>query len=140
MDHIDLSKYFVEAKGYKTGRQRCDSEKLLKGKTFWVGAKLTLEEVYRNNNLYESMEFSWVDEFGKPKIQDITNISWSDYWLPGEPSYYCYDDYGTYIEEGYISMFYGDNGNRFYLNDMNNNVISIVNSYSGNIGYICEYE
>ena len=30
MDHIDLSKYFVEAKGYKTGRPKCDAEKLLK--------------------------------------------------------------------------------------------------------------
>ncbi len=30
MAHIDLSKYFVEAKGYKTGRPRCDAEKLLK--------------------------------------------------------------------------------------------------------------
>ena len=29
MDHIDLSKYFV-AKGYKTGRPRCDEQKLLK--------------------------------------------------------------------------------------------------------------
>ena len=30
MDHIDLTSYFVEAKGYKTGRPRCDAEKLLK--------------------------------------------------------------------------------------------------------------
>ncbi len=30
MDHIDLTPYFVEAKGYKTGRPRCDAEKLLK--------------------------------------------------------------------------------------------------------------
>ena len=29
MDHIDLSRYFVE-KGYKTGRPRCDAQKLLK--------------------------------------------------------------------------------------------------------------
>lgn len=29
MDHIDLSGYFVE-KGYKTGRSRCDTQKLLK--------------------------------------------------------------------------------------------------------------
>lgn len=29
MDHIDLKSYFVE-KGCKTGRPRCDSEKLLK--------------------------------------------------------------------------------------------------------------
>lgn len=30
MDHIDLSRYFVEEKGYKTGRPRCDADKLLK--------------------------------------------------------------------------------------------------------------
>ena len=30
MDHIDLSGYFVEEKGDKTGRPRCDAEKLLK--------------------------------------------------------------------------------------------------------------
>ncbi len=30
MDHIDLSGYFVEEKGYKTGSPRCDAEKLLK--------------------------------------------------------------------------------------------------------------
>ena len=29
MDHIDLSEYFVE-KDYKTGRPRCDEQKLLK--------------------------------------------------------------------------------------------------------------
>lgn len=29
MDHIDLSRYFVE-KGYKTGRPRCDAQKLHK--------------------------------------------------------------------------------------------------------------
>ncbi|CCY69638.1 transposase [Eubacterium sp. CAG:161] len=30
MDRIDLTPYFVEGKGYKTGRPRCDAEKLLK--------------------------------------------------------------------------------------------------------------
>ena len=29
MDHIDLTRYFVK-KGYKTGRPRCDQQKLLK--------------------------------------------------------------------------------------------------------------
>ena len=29
MDHIDLSRYFVE-KGYKTGHPRCDAQKRLK--------------------------------------------------------------------------------------------------------------
>ena len=30
MDHIDLTPYFVEDKDYKTGRPRCDAQKLLK--------------------------------------------------------------------------------------------------------------
>ena len=30
MDHIDLSRHFVVGKGYKTGRPRCDEQKLLK--------------------------------------------------------------------------------------------------------------
>ena len=30
MDHIDLTKYFVDGKDYKTGRPRCDAQKLLK--------------------------------------------------------------------------------------------------------------
>lgn len=30
MDHIDLTKYFVDDKDYKTGRPKCDSQKLLK--------------------------------------------------------------------------------------------------------------
>ena len=35
MDHIDLSRYFVE-KGYKTGRPRCDAQKLLKVMVYHV--------------------------------------------------------------------------------------------------------
>ena len=30
MDHIDLTPYFVDDKDYKTGRPRCDAQKLLK--------------------------------------------------------------------------------------------------------------
>lgn len=30
MDHIDLTLYFVEGKDRKTGRPRCEAEKLLK--------------------------------------------------------------------------------------------------------------
>ena len=30
VDHIDLTKYFVDGKDYKTGRPRCDAQKLLK--------------------------------------------------------------------------------------------------------------
>ena len=30
VDHIDLTPYFVDDKGYKTGRPKCDAQKLLK--------------------------------------------------------------------------------------------------------------
>lgn len=30
MDHIDLTPFFVDDKDYKTGRPRCDAQKLLK--------------------------------------------------------------------------------------------------------------
>ena len=39
MDHIDLSRYFVE-KGYKTGHPRCDAQKLLKVILFCLYGKM----------------------------------------------------------------------------------------------------
>ncbi len=30
MEHIDLTQYFVDDKDYKTGRPKCDAQKLLK--------------------------------------------------------------------------------------------------------------
>ena len=41
MDHIDLSRYFVE-KDYKTGRPKCDAQKLLKVILFAYGEWILL--------------------------------------------------------------------------------------------------
>ncbi len=56
MDHIDLSRYFVE-KGYKTGRPRCDEQKLLKVILFafmenGICSLREIEKFCRNANRY----------------------------------------------------------------------------------------
>ena len=56
MDHIDLSKYFVE-KGYKTGRPRCDEQKLLKVILFafmehGISSLREIEKLCRNDIRY----------------------------------------------------------------------------------------
>ena len=57
MDHIDLTTYFVEGKGYKTGRPRCDTEKLLKVILFafmehGVSSLRDIEKLCRNDIRY----------------------------------------------------------------------------------------
>lgn len=56
MDHIDLSKYFV-AEGYKTGRPRCDEQKLLKVILFafmenGISSLRDIEKLCRNDIRY----------------------------------------------------------------------------------------
>lgn len=57
MDHIDLTPYFVEGKGYKTGRPRCDAEKLLKVILFafmehGISSLRDIEKLCRNDIRY----------------------------------------------------------------------------------------
>lgn len=54
MDHIDLTTYFVVVEGYKTGRPRCDAEKLLKVILFafmehGISSLRDLEKLCRND-------------------------------------------------------------------------------------------
>ena len=56
MDHIDLSRYFVE-KDYKTGRPRCDEQKLLKVILFafmehGISSLREIEKLCRNDIRY----------------------------------------------------------------------------------------
>ncbi|WP_324825280.1 hypothetical protein [Sinanaerobacter sp. ZZT-01] len=58
MDHIDLSKYFVE-KGYRTGRPRCDEQKLLKVIPFafmehGISSLREIEKLCRNDIRYST--------------------------------------------------------------------------------------
>ena len=59
MDHIDLSRYFVE-KGYKTGRPRCDEQKLLKVILF-AFMEHGICSLRKNEKLTNSIERNQVD-------------------------------------------------------------------------------
>ena len=74
MDHIDLSRYFVE-KGYKTGRPRCDEQKLLKVILFAFMEKgicslREIERLCRNDIRYMYL----LDEMKAPTFATFGNL------------------------------------------------------------------
>ncbi len=81
MDHIDLSRYFVE-KGYKTGRPRCDEQKLLKVILFafmehGICSLRKIEKLCRNDIRYmyllDGMEPPSFATFGNLIREKLTN-------------------------------------------------------------------
>lgn len=86
---------------------------------------------------YGSTAYYWLDENGNvygDKLNDSDYWANSE-WLSGEPSY---RSDGT--EELYVEMFYSSSLGRWVWNDCADDVIGIVPSYSGKVGYIIEYE
>ena len=81
MDHIDLSRYFV-AKGYKTGRPRCDKQKLLKVILFafmenGISSLRDMEKLCRNDIRYmyllDGMKAPSFATFGNIIRQELTD-------------------------------------------------------------------
>lgn len=96
---------------------------------FWLGGRRDSADSYEYRWIYE--DWSYGDE--------VLNESdkYSSYWLSGEPSYQ-----GETPEdpEMYMNMFFMSRESRWVWNDVPNDIIAVVNSYSGTVGYICEYE
>lgn len=94
-------------------------------KTFYIGGTREID----------SNEYFWMnangDYFGEPLNSSIYNT----YWLPGEPS--MDSDEG---EEFFMDMLFRSSDERWYWNDVPNDVIGISDYYKGRMGYICEYE
>ena len=63
MDHIDLSGYFVE-KDYKTGRPRCDEQKLLK----------VIQAIMGHRNIETTMDV-YAEATERKKQQTFENLS-----------------------------------------------------------------
>lgn len=96
-------------------------------KIFWIGARRD----------FDSDEYYWVDA-DNDLVGDCLNsyYNWAcSAWMSGEPSF---EDAG--IPEWCVDMFYYSNEGRWVFNDTPNDIISVVPSYSGKVGYIIEYE
>ena len=85
----------------------------------------------------DSRDYYWVDEDNQCYGEKLNDAGYScyDYWMIGEPSFQDGD-----IQECYMNLFYYEEEGRTVINDVPNDVISIVPSYSGHVGFICEYE
>lgn len=96
---------------------------------FWLGGMRPSADSY---------EYRWVYEDGTYGDEILNQDGkYLSYWLSGEPSYQgeTPDD-----PEMYLNMFYRGKEERWVWNDVPNDIIAVVNSYSGTVGYICEYE
>lgn len=99
----------------------------LSDKQFFIGAKRDLN----------SSTYYWVDAQNQLTGESLNdeNSVMKSHWMQGEPSY---QDQGT--PEYCVNMYYYKNEGRWVLNDIPNAILEAVKSYSGKIGYICEYE
>ena len=84
-----------------------------------------------------SSEYYWADEDDELYGDQINTSSYwcSSEWLSGEPSF---RDGAN--EEEYLDLLYYKNEGRWTWNDAPNDILAVVPSFSGRIGYICEYE
>lgn len=86
----------------------------------------------------DSHEYHWVYEDGTYGDEVLNgNDKYASYWLSGEPSY---EDEAVGSQEMYMNMFYMKKEDRWVWNDVPDDLIAVVNTYAGTVGYICEYE
>ncbi len=90
---------------------------------FWIGGKRPEDDE----------DYYWVDTQGN-EVGEALNAE--SYWLTGEPSM----EGSEGEQEHYMNMFYVKKEERFIWNDTSNDVIALVPSYSGKVGYIVEIE
>ena len=86
-----------------------------------------------------SQEYHWVDE-ENDLTGDLLNSadSWNKgCWLHDEPSF---RDETLGVDETVLEMFYYKDIGKWVWNDVPNDLLSVMPSYKGKIGYICEYE
>ena len=70
--------------------------------------------------------------------QEVLNSdAYPGVWMTGEPSF---RDDSISQDEFYLNLFYYSKENRWVWNDVPNDIIAVVDSYKGSVGYICEYD
>lgn len=116
--------------------ERIQEQMILEDKanvTFFVGAN--------NESDQHSFGYHWIEpESGE--TYDMLNLynALFGFWLEGEPSYTGLTESGEEVDEDYVVLFYRKSDERCYLNDVPDDILSASPSYTGRVGYICEYE
>lgn len=84
-----------------------------------------------------SSRYYWIDENNNLMDECLNDSSkwYTSTWLTNEPSF---KDGSS--EEYYLQMFYYESAGGWVWNDIPNDIISLVPTYSGTVGYICEYD
>lgn len=116
--------------------ERIQEQMILEDKanvTFFVGAN--------NENDQHSFGYHWIEPEGG-ETYDMLNLynALFGFWLEGEPSYTGLTESGEEVDEDYVVLFYRKSDERCYLNDVPDDILSAAPSYTGRVGYICEYE
>ncbi len=82
-----------------------------------------------------SEEYRWVNNDGEYFGDVINSSDYMRFWLSGEPSFKD----GT-IEEDRMNLVNKNNDEKWYFNDVPNDVAGTYPVLKGKIGFICEYE
>ena len=78
-------------------------------------------------------------EPGLTQTSCVGNGYWK-HWLDEMPSYTEKLPDGTEIKEEYAEYIYRKSDDKFYMNDVPNDVIGNYPGFEGCMGYICEYD
>lgn len=81
--------------------------------------------------------YCWVNNQNQLEGDAINNSAYPIYsrWMNGEPTF---QDGSTM--ENVMDLCYYKGESRWVINDVPNSILSVMASYSGRLGYICEYE
>ena len=102
--------------------------------SFFIGA--TRDENYVNHSS-GVIAYHWVHDGSDIDLYDEET---KEFWLADEPSFYGRKADGTKLDEQYVDMIYREADMRCYFNDVADDILAQVPSFSGSVGYICEYD
>ena len=102
--------------------------------SFFIGA--TRDENYVNHSS-GVIAYHWVHDGSDIDLYDEET---KEFWLADEPSFYGRKADGTKLDEQYVDMIYREADKRCYFNDVADDILAQVPSFSGSVGYICEYD
>ena len=101
---------------------------------------------YDNNIFYiggrrdgSSSSYYWIDKDGNAE-GDALNAAGSpilNHWLAGEPTFF---DKELNLNEDVMDLFYYKDKGDWVINDVPRDLVGAVSSYSGRVGYICEFD